>query len=206
MSDGVPLLLVGATGLVGMALIAATASALLGAKHQRATDRHIAAVMAEALFAIPIGRARCRSERSDDGFCLIDRGCRIDDVAHPQHESIAAQVAGLELVVVAFGAQHTQPIDVDGERCFRGYRRRQADPLPRYGVAILHAGGSEVAFGDSQCAGQQLQRHWGREPTLFNPHEDVITRARWQVCRKLLDFEILGSGAQYAADAGVISG
>src|SRR5205823_4020981 len=95
---------------------------------------------------------------------------------HEDAEVVAAQVAGLELVAVPAGAQDAQVVAVEGaEACFAG--GGDGHPLPGDGVAVLEAGGADLAGGDVEEAGELADEVLGAHAALLHPQVEVIALA-----------------------------
>ena len=159
-----------------------------------------AAVAAEPLRTVEVRQA-FRADAVEDRVHVR----RAVGVADEDAEAVAAQVAGLELVGVPAGLQDADAVAVE-LRDVRLALLRHRHPLPRDGVAVLEAGGADVARMRAEPLGDRAGEELRRDPALLDPEVQVIARPGRLVGRHLLDLEVVVAHADPPADAGQLGG
>ena len=168
---------------------------------ERATYCGVVTVAAEALLAEEVGQTGREPIEDGAGALGGELGLAVD-LAKGDCEPIPAQMAGAQLVGVAGRRQHGHARDGDGERGFRGDRWRQGTELASDGVTILETSCADVLGADIEAAGQRPTHVHGREATLLDQGEDVVTAALGLVGGNLLDYEVVDAVAKDPSAAG----
>jgi len=156
----------------------------------------------EPLWSEPIGKSAlaqplenrlCGGQRA--GPCL----------ANAEGESIALEVARLDLVPVALRREDAQPgqlqaldagwIDV-----------LHAERLAGHGAGVLQSGASHGPLGNAQVRSEPAHSLTGRDSDLLDPGIGVVTDAQCRVQRNLLHEEVLGAGTDDPSGSGEVGG
>jgi hypothetical protein len=124
------------------------------------------------------------------------------EAAEQQLETVAAEVAGLELVAVARQGEHLQAVAVKVGRGGEGAGDGEGEGsvLGGEGVAILEAGGACIAGGDAKASGEEADRLERVEAPLPEVDIEMLADPGGGVSGQLVDLEVVEGSAEDGSD------
>src|SRR5207244_2691258 len=120
-------------------------------------------------------------------------------------ETIAVQMAGLQLVAVPRYRQHTHAVAVQSRQVRLG-ARRDRHHLARHGATVLHARGADLAHRYIEALRHLPSEELGAHIALLDPEIEKVADTAGCVGRNFLDLEVLQFDLDASADPGQVGG